>query len=180
MPINPAAMRDRFRKVAWNYRHIRGDYGLATHTVEVGLATWSGTHTGDGTETITWTPIVEASGQPPKVRWLTTEEIAVGALQRGSVRIGPITPDFSGGGTSAATLLANAATTGQTRYVRIVGPTHPDGARYLIQNTDFGAALHYFITAEPVSEETTAVAVDVLTDSSGNVLTTGGDTLLPE
>lgn len=172
---------DDLRRTVWDARWIPGSFGLRPHTVEVGLGSWSGSVTGEGTLTTTWTPIVEANGQSPKVKWLSTEEIAVGGLQKGSVRIGPITPDFSGGGTSVAQIMLDSMTTGQTRHVRITGPTHPTGAIYVLKNTDFGSALHYYITCEPVANAVAANIVgptgdalmdgsNVLTDADGNPL----------
>lgn len=168
------------KRILFRARAIAGRMGLHPHTVELGLTTWSGPYTGDGTPTTTWTPIVERGGQPPKVRWVSDEEIAVGGLAGGSIRIGPITPDFSGGGTSAAILAGAAATTRMTRHVRIIGPAHPAGALYAIKGSDFGSALHYTLTCEPVSALIAAVAEadgdalmdgdDVLTDGDGNPL----------
>lgn len=145
-----ASAADRYRAIAWQYRHLPGDYGLRPHTVEIGIGSSTGTHTGDGGVTTVWTPIVESGGVPPKCHWLSDKELAFGQLAAGAVRVGPITPDFPGGGTSVATLTASAAATGQTRHLRITGPQHPSGALYAITGTDFSAALHFYITATPV------------------------------
>lgn len=172
------AASDAFKAIVWSARNIPGLYGLRPHTVEVGLGTWTGVDTGIGTKSVTWTPIVERGGQPPKVRWLNTEELAVGGLQNGAAQIGPITPEFSVGGTSVATLMQSAIAKGQTRHVRITGPTHPNGALYVIRNSDFGSALHYMLTCEPVAEQTVVIGnTTFLTDSAGNILTDGGNQL---
>lgn len=171
-------LRDVLLPVVWIVRGLPGQFGLHRHTVEIGLGAWTGAVTGEGTLATTWTPIVENGGQPPKVRWLKTEELAVGALQKGSVQIGPITPDFSGGGTSAGTLMLASIQTGQTRHVRITGPQHPNGALYVIQNSDFGSALHYTLVCEPIAEQSVTIGdTNFLTDSSGNILTDGGNQL---
>ena len=167
---SPAQMRDRYRAIVARYRPIPGQHGLRPHTVEVGLTTWSGAHTGDGDPTTTWTLIAEAGGIPPKVSQLKGDEIAIGNLADGAIKIGPITPDFSGGGTSAATLMQSSIVTGQTRHLRITGPMHPNGALYAIKNSDFSSALHYYLTAEPVTQLVAAV-------STVDTLGTGTDTL---
>jgi hypothetical protein len=59
-------------------RGIGGGLGLRKHSVTVLHGTWSGTHTGDGAETLTEYPILE-SGQNPKVHWLDDERQALAA-----------------------------------------------------------------------------------------------------
>src|SRR5512146_450707 len=118
---SPAQMRDRYKRVAWQYRNLPGIHGLRVHTVSVVTATWSGSHVGDGAETKTTTEIVERGGLPPKIRWLSQEELTVGGLDRGTVEIGPITPDFSAGGTSFGTLLGDSLAAGGTLQLLITG-----------------------------------------------------------
>lgn len=171
---------DAYRAICFQARAIPGQFGLRPHTVEVGIGSWSGTGTGGGHGTTTWVTIAESGGFPPKVRQLKGDEIAIGNLADGAVRIGPITPDFPGGGTSVAVIMAEAIATGQTRHLRITGPMHPNGALYAIKSTDFTAALHYFITAEPISQlaavspgptgDALMDGADVLTDADGNPL----------
>lgn len=143
-------LRDELLPTIWGIRAIPGQLGLRPHAVSLVTTTWSGAVTGEGTKTVTIVPLVESGGFPPKVRWLSDKEIAFGQLAGGAARVGPITPDFPGGGTSVATLTASAAATGQTRHLRITGPQHPSGALYAITGTDFSAALHFYITAIPV------------------------------
>jgi len=76
------------------------------------------------------TPIVEGGGYPPKVRWLTHEELAVGSLAAGTVEVGPITPTTTGGGTDIALLRGDDLVEGDKLYFRIKGPKHPGGALY--------------------------------------------------
>lgn len=148
----PAQMRDRYRRIAHHARHLPGVHGLREHTVEVAVASWDGTYTGDGDETVTWTAVTERGGHSPKVRWLNDEQLALGALPKGTCRIGPITPQFSAGGTPLATLTGAAATRGQTFRIRITGPRHPDGALYLLAATEEDRALHTYLTAKPVAD----------------------------
>lgn len=149
---DPVAMRDRYKRIAFRYRNFPGQHGLRPHTVEIRLKTWSGSHTGDGTASGSFTQIVERDGLPPKIRWLTEEELVVGGLDAGTVEIGPITPDFSGGGTPAGTIRGVSLTTGGQLQFRVTGPMHPNGAIYESVRVDFGRSIHYMFRARPVSD----------------------------
>jgi hypothetical protein len=131
-------------------RAIAGTLGFRPYRVYIVAESYTGPHTGESLANIDETEIVEGSSQPPKVRWLKDEEIAVGNLAGGTIEVGPITPEFAGGGTSLE-LLAGELDRGATRHVRIVGPKHPDGARYRITEIRAERALRYTIRAVPVA-----------------------------
>jgi hypothetical protein len=141
------------RKLAFNVRAIPGQLGVRPHRVSILKRSWSGPHTGDGTRTDVEIDIVEANGQPPKVRWLSDEQIAVGSLEAGTVEIGPITPRFVGGGTDLGTIDGSTLIKGEVRMLRIVGPQHPTGAVYQITRISADRALHYTIQATPVAPQ---------------------------
>lgn len=146
-------MRDRYRAIAWRYRSLPGVHGLRQHTVEVGISSWSGTNTGEGTESITWTAITESGGLPPKVRWATDEEVALGQFPSGGAEVGPITPTFplvGAGGTDHDVLTGEDAVTGEIFKIRITGPRHPDGAIYRMAQVHEDQALHYTLRGAPV------------------------------
>ena len=94
---------------------------------------------------------VENNGNPPKVRWLSQKELALGSLPTGSVEIGPITPDFSGGGTALSNFDGSALAEGETLHIEITGPRHPTGALYSVAEIRADRALHWTIVAAPVS-----------------------------
>jgi hypothetical protein len=146
----PADMRERFKRLVWRYRHIPGDYGLRPYTVDLVSTTWTGAQAGEGARVATTIRLTEANGIGPKVRYLKSEELALGNLSAGSIVIGPITPDFTLGGTTMAALMAQALAAGGTFHVVITGPLEPNGTRFV--PTDFGGdhALHYSVTASPV------------------------------
>lgn len=147
----PEEMRERYRKVAYRYRNKPGQYGLRPHTVAIVVTSWAGAQTGEAAKTPVTTPIVERDGLPPKIRWLKQDELALQNLPKGSVEIGPITPDFSIGGTSIATLTASSVASRATFHFLITGPQHPSGAKYKLERTSADHALHYTITASPVA-----------------------------
>ena len=131
-------------------RGIGGSLGLRKHSVTVLHGTWSGTHTGDGTEALTEYTILE-NGQNPKVHWYTDERAALADQTTGAkMEIGPLTPHHYVDGVELATLTGASLSTGQTLYVRIVGPSHPSpGTRYLVVGVRAEFSLHYKIQCRP-------------------------------
>ena len=134
----------------WEGRAEAGIAGFRLHSVTIVDRAWSGQHTGEGAQYETVAPIVEAGGQPPKVRWLNDEERALGNLGAGTVEVGPITPAFPGGGTSLD-LLASVLEIGATRGLLIKGPKHPTGALYRITDLQNERALRYMLRGSPVA-----------------------------
>lgn len=125
------AFRDNIRKLAFNLRKLPGErFQIRPYTVAVVVTTWAGTRIGEGAKTETTTAITEAGGQPPKVRWLSDQEKALAGYSDATVEVGPITPDFPGGGTSWATLMQTAAPVRSTVHYLLTGPEFPSGARF--------------------------------------------------
>lgn len=118
--MTAASNRERYRRIANRARRLPGEHGLRPWRVYISTGSWSDTTSnefGDGSRTDTDVEILE-SGQPPKVREINDEVIALSAdLSKGDMRVGPITPVI---GTPWATLLATSATTGQTVRVKLV------------------------------------------------------------
>lgn len=135
-------------------RSQAGVIGWHIHTVDLLTETWSGLHTGDGTETVTTRRLLE-HGQNPRVRWLTQEELALGNLETGTCEIGPMTPMWvAGDGTSGGVALAwfgDTATAGQTVHLIVTGIHHPTGAKYRIHHTHQERPTKIELTCIPVS-----------------------------
>ena len=144
-----ATLADSLKGLVYSVRSLPGQLGLRPHRVWLLRRSWSGSHTGAGTRSDLEFPITEGGKQPPKVRWLSDEEIAVGSLAAGTVEIGPITPKHKGGGTDLSILDGSTLTMGQVRHVWILGPQHPKGAAYRITKISADRALHYTLTACP-------------------------------
>lgn len=145
------AVRDQLLPLIYNVRAIPGSFGLRPFTVSIRTGQWNGTNTGRGAEGIDLVPITEANGQPPKVRQLNTEELALGNLGKGSIQIGPITPAFPGGGTSEGAF-GDLLEQGMTLHLVVTGPgTSEYGDLYLLKDVKTDRALHYTLTAEPVA-----------------------------
>ena len=132
-------------------RAIPGQFGLRQHSVEIVTVFLQGTHTGDGARAEASVSITESGGQNPKVRWAKSEDVAMGLIPKGFVTVGPITPEFVGGGTTLSDLTGSELTPGEVRLMRITGPQHPEGADYTIIDVKAEKALNYIITGIPVS-----------------------------
>ena len=112
--MSATTQRDSLRRIANRARAIPGaQFGIRPYTVAVVVKAWSGDHPGEGTETTTTTAITEL-GHPPRVRLLSPEELALGNLPRGSVEVGPVTPEYAGGGTTWTTLTGNGVSPGES------------------------------------------------------------------
>lgn len=149
-----AARRDRYRRIASRARKKPGEHGLRPYSVAIVVGTWAGTYVGNGLKTEALVAITEASGYPPKVAFLSEEALALSAstgqgLMKGSCTVGPITPDFSGGGTALSDLLP-AVTSKKTVHVKLTGPAYPRGAKFLVKEVKTDRALHWTLVCEPV------------------------------
>jgi hypothetical protein len=144
-------LADDLKPVVFVGRGLAGEYGFRPHTVEVVVSYWSGQHTGEGHDGDEVTAITEGNGYPPKVRVMNAEEIALGNLPNDTLEIGPITPEFSGGGTPDS-LLFGKLPQGATRYIRVTGPIAPNGAMYRIKASRRDRSLRRILHVEPVIE----------------------------
>ncbi len=86
--------------------------------------------------------------QPPRVRTLKEEEIAVGALAHGSVEIGAITPSEE----LDAWLRGEGLAAGDERFIRLTGPRNPKGDLYSVKSYTADKPLRRMLTCEPVEQ----------------------------
>jgi hypothetical protein len=143
--------RDRLRRIADRVRAIPGRrFGLRPYTVAVRVRSSSGTYVGEGTLTTSTTDILVGGDQPPKVRFLSEEQLALGGFAKGSVEVGPVTPNYPTGGMMIASLMATAATAGQEVHFILTGPLYPSGGNFVLQKTGTDRALRYMLTLSPV------------------------------
>ncbi len=86
-------------------RGIPATLGLRSGSVTRRVRTWTGTRVGLGTSTTTETPVL-VDGQCPRITRIGVKEAVAsgGAYQAGDFLIGPVTPEFAGGGVALATL----------------------------------------------------------------------------
>src|SRR5205085_2172940 len=96
-------IREDFLPVVDEYRGLLDtQFGLRRYDVAMVVTTWSGELPGDGEPTPTVTPIVVDGNKRPKVEQLSEREVLAsgGLYQDQDVRVGPLTPEFDGGGTA--------------------------------------------------------------------------------
>jgi hypothetical protein len=136
------------RKTVSSARSIPGELGLREHTVRMRRSLWSGDYTGDGTTQDQFVEAIEGE-HPPRVRWLTDGQRALGEHAEGSVEIGPMTPEFVGGGIDFGALIGSALDKGEQLEVLITGPRHPSGGTYRITKARYQSALSYYLICEP-------------------------------
>jgi hypothetical protein len=146
------ALADDLKDVVFEGRGISGELGFRPYRAYIVQRRYDGEHIGDGDKSETDTDLLEGSSQPPKVRWPKGEERAVGGLADGTVIVGPITPEFSGGGTPLDTISAWQMNKDLV-YLKIVGPQYEQGALYRISDINTEKPLRYMIMGEPVVKE---------------------------
>jgi hypothetical protein len=143
--------RDGLRQAVHRIRAIPNAFGVRPYSVVVRTKTWSGAEVGEGSTTTVNTAITEHDGTPPKVRWLDDQEIALGGYSSGSIEIGPVTPDFPGGGTLLA-LLAPDPAVNSTVQVIITGPAYPSGGVFRIRDVEHHRGYQYRLRCEKAAE----------------------------
>lgn len=140
-------VRDTLRDILRRAREIPNRFGLRPYSAAIIKGAWSGTVTGSGTETVTTVPITENLGAPSKTRWLNSEECALGNLPKGTIEVGPITPQDALMQYLAAAQAAVAI--GQTVHLQVTGP---DIGTVKFEIVDIGAdrGLHWTVRGKPV------------------------------
>ena len=147
-----ATLADSLKPLAKAIRGIPGEMGLRTHRVWVVISRYTGAHAGEGDRTDEVFELTEGKGFSPKVRWLRSEEIAVGGLASGTIEVGPITADVIPSTVVRDALNSATANDGDVCYLKITGPNHPDGALYRVTDRAFERGIHYKIQAKPVED----------------------------
>lgn len=140
-------LADSLKPLARSIRGIPGTLGIRPHRVYLVTETWSGARPGLGEPTRTEVEIVEGNNQPPKIRQLNDERLALGNLPHGSIEIGPITAHHDGVGVTAGQLLGSTLEEHDSRKLRISGPT--GDAWYVITSVRLDRAIHWMVTAQP-------------------------------
>lgn len=120
-------------------RGIPGELGLRPSSVTIRVRTWSGSRPGEPSSTYTDVDTsILVGGQNPKVRHLTSNDVVAsgGLYTDQDYKIGPITPEFIGGGVSKSTIDPETTTTAREIFYQIVGPGEPDGGSWYQRVSD--------------------------------------------
>lgn len=129
-------------------RSLRGEDGVDIQTVSVTIVrrTWSGGRRGAGVLTTT---TLTALPQRYKVREISQKLVASsgGRFEMGDVRVGPITPSYTGGGVTPAELQPSGTQGVEIVYV-LAGSIAGD---YTAVDVDTARAFSYFLTLRRTS-----------------------------
>ncbi len=141
-------LRNPMRRLAYKVRAIPGKLGFRPYTVWLEVSVSAGAELGEGARTTTTTQITEADGQPPRVRWLTNQELSLGNYRDGTIEIGPITPDFPGGGHAISSLHPDPSVNTTVRWV-LYGPhMAATGSRFRVRDFKTDKTLSYLVRVE--------------------------------
>lgn len=144
---------DTCKQLAYDIRAIPGQFGIRPYTVAVINSTLAGTAGLTGTITGVTTAITEANGQPPKVRFLDDEERALSDVGKGTIEVGPITPNNSAGtGTLLSALNNSSGAELSHLHFLVTGPEFPNGRRFRLVGQKTDRAIHFKVTLTPVSD----------------------------
>lgn len=131
-------------------RGIPGALDLRPYKVTVRVRTWTGTRPGIGADTDVDKAIwVDAGSHKPRVRQLTQREIIAsgGAYQDQDLRIGPITPPYTGGAANnTATSIFDPSPGGTPAeiFFKLEGPGMAAGGSWFKRiSGDVTRPLHY-------------------------------------
>lgn len=104
-----------------------GSIGARPYVVTVRVRTYAADGLA-GTWTDTDTVVSHANGQRPKCRRVNYKETVAGGgrYQQGDWRLGPLTPDYAGGGIAFATMTPTRTGANEVLYI-VVGPDTPAG-----------------------------------------------------
>ena len=147
----PTARRNRYLKIVDRARAIPGDHGLRMTRVYLVGRNWSGTYTGEGDELQEETEVMGHRGYPPKVRQMNDEQLALAGLSSGSLKIGPLTPPYPGGGFDLE-WLGKLLDTGETFHIRVARETGTYD--YMLHSIEQDRPFRYMLTVKPGSHAT--------------------------
>lgn len=137
------SLRGDLRSVVHEVRAIPADFGVRPYQAFAVTRLWSGEEPGEGADEICREEITEARGNPPRIRFLNVEEIAVGGFESGTVELGPVTPDFPGGGTLIDSVKRSGGGRRTLLHIELVGPEFPTGANFKLKETFSDRGYHY-------------------------------------
>jgi hypothetical protein len=140
-------------------RGIAGELGLRVYSVNLQVATWSGSRVGQGTKTVsplTFTNTAGLSGDPlpnVRVRQLSRKEVVAsgGLYTDRDFKVGPMTPAFAatlaqyGGGYTDQQIDPLATSTPTEIIWNVMGPSIPPGGASFSKVGEEATSMHYFV-----------------------------------
>jgi hypothetical protein len=145
-------LADSLKPLVWAIRAIPGQLGIRPYTVEVVTVAYAGAELGEGALTESRMTVTEYGSYPPRVRNLSSEEIALAGYDKATWEIGPITPDFTGGGTALSVLTQSGIGANTEPHIVMTGPEFPNGANFRLVKVQTDKALHFTIQVQRVAD----------------------------
>lgn len=147
------ALRESLLPAVDAIRAIPGALGLRRFRVFTRVTVWSGDRPGLGTPTVTTTEVL-VGGYPPKVVEQRSADVVAGGADNTTFAVGPITPEFTGGGKTPESLDPDAtAFATESAYV-VMGPGLP-ATGVVCQKIDGGTTkpFRYTLTLKSTGRE---------------------------
>lgn len=135
-------------------RALLDDVGLRPFTVYRRIVTYTGARVGDGDRLVEDTPITVARGGRPKVESLAGENVvAGGVMTKQRWKVGPLTPEYAGGGTEPEVLDPPRSVQPTEVFFVLQGPGLPESGALCKQvGNNFNSPFRYFITIESLGK----------------------------
>lgn len=152
-------LRDSCLPIFENASVLLANLGLRRFDVVMRVVVWSGQTAGDGTRTVTDTPLT-VQGKRVEVRRVSQKDIVAsgGKFQDGDMEIGPFTPSFTGaigpiasGGLEPVAFDPTADTSTREVLYKITGPGMEAGAWFKKIEQRNDSAFAYCFTVRNVS-----------------------------
>lgn len=120
------SLMTELRPVVDRLRALPAELGFRTYQVWVRKTQYAGTKVGEGTKSVTDTRLL-VGGRDPKVREVKRKDNVAGMSQSvaATYDIGPLTPEFAGGGIAESLVKPEANSTPTTIMFLIKGPGLP-------------------------------------------------------
>ena len=153
-------LRDACLPIFEGARALLADVGLRRFDVMMRVVEWSGTDIGEGTKTVTDTPLL-VQGNRPGVCHVSQKDIIAsgGVWEEHDMQIGPFTPRFSGasgpitsGGLEPPDFNPPADGTSREVYYKITGPGLENGA-WFTKIGEKTTAFSYVFTVRKIATE---------------------------
>jgi len=144
--------KNSLRKLFYQVRAIPNKLELRPYRVYIVTTTSSGAELGEGTVIPSVVEITESDNAPPRVEQLNSEEMALGGYSEDTFRVGPVTPDFPGGGTLLSVLAPNPTGSNPTVRVRLDGPRWPSGGHFEIKEVRHAKTFGYVLIVSKTAD----------------------------
>lgn len=152
-------IRDDCLPIFEDARVLLADAGLRRFDVVMRVVVWSGQTAGEGTKTVTDTPLL-IQGKRPGVRRVKQEDVVAsgGTYEDLDMRIGPFTPSFSGaigpvssGGLEPVAFNPAKDSSSREIYYKLTGPGMESGAWFQKVGQQSDSAFSYYLTVRKIA-----------------------------